>query len=153
MNSVLKRLTNKLLDTANKAVDGLVFTEKDLHEELLKYQDVISKQFVYFTELTTLEKERFLERVYHFRKSKKFHYTGLDTNPEIEILISACAVQITFGLRKYRMPFFTDIFVMADQYHFGFNQQDWVGHVNRTGICYHGSIFCMVITAIMINTM
>jgi hypothetical protein len=78
MNSVLKRLTNKLLTTANHAVDGLVFTEKELHAELMIYDAVISKQFVYFTELTLLEKERFLERVYHFRKSKKFIYTGLE---------------------------------------------------------------------------
>ena len=134
MNFFIKRLANKLLDTANKAVDGLVVTEDELHEELLNYQDVISKQVVYFTELNSLEKERFLERVYHFRKSKRFRYTGLDPNPEVEILISACAVQITFGLRKYKMPFFREIFVMADQYHLGLSQQDWVGHVNRTGI-------------------
>ena len=134
MNSFIKGLTNKLLDTANKAVNGLVVTEKELHDELMKYQDIITRQFVYYTELSQVEKERFLERVYHFRKSKKFHYTGLDPNLEIEILVSACAVQITFGLRKYRMSFFGEIFVVADQYHLGINQQDWVGHVNRIGI-------------------
>ncbi len=134
MNSVLKRLTGKLLETANKAADGLVFTEKELHQELNRYATVISSQLVYFTELTSLEQERFLERVYHFRKSKKFNFIGLIPKDEIEILISACAVEITFGLRKYKMPFFRNIYVMADQYHVGVNQPDWVGHVNRNGI-------------------
>ena len=53
---------------------------------------------------------------------------------EIEILISACAVQITFGLRRYKMPFFKEIQVLADQYQLGINQQEWIGHVNRRGI-------------------
>ena len=133
MNS-FKRLTNKLLTTANRVADGLVFTEKELHSELMNYAEIISNQFIYFRELTDLEKERFLQRVYHFRKSKKFLYTGLEAKDEIEILISACAVQITFGLRRYKMPFFKEIYVMADQYHLGINQQDWIGHVNRQGI-------------------
>jgi len=134
MNSILKRLATKLLETANQAADGLVYTEAELRELLMKYQDIITKQLVYFTELTSLEKERFLERTYHFRLSKNFHYTELEADDEIEILISACAVQITFGLRKYKMPFFEDIYVMADQYHLGLNHQDWIGHVNSNGI-------------------
>jgi len=133
MNS-FKRLTNKLLETANRAADGLIFTEKELHAELMRYEEIISKEFEYFRDLTDLEKERFLQRVYHFRKSKRFIYTGLDPQDEIEILISACAVQITFGLRRYKMPFFKEIHVLADQYQLGINQQEWIGHVNRTGI-------------------
>jgi Mlc titration factor MtfA (ptsG expression regulator) len=134
MNSVLKRLANKLLETANNAANDLVFTEAALHQELMKYEDIISSQLVYFTELTSLERERFLERTFHFRQAKTFNYTGLEKADEIEILISACAVQITFGLKKYKMPFFEDIYVIADQYHLGLNQQDWIGHVNRNGI-------------------
>jgi hypothetical protein len=111
-----------------------VFTAEELHEELKKYDTIIRNQVVYFTELASSEKERFLERVYHFKRSKTFHYTRLEPSQEVEILISACAVQITFGLRKYKMPFFKDIYVLADQYHLGINQQDWVGHVNRQGI-------------------
>jgi len=133
MNS-FKRLTNKLLETASRAADGLIFTEKELHAELMRYAEIISKEFEYFRDLTDLEKERFLQRVYHFRKSKRFIYTGLDPQDEIEILISACAVQITFGLRRYKMPFFKEIHVLADQYQLGINQQEWIGHVNRTGI-------------------
>src|SRR5206468_9367694 len=109
MNLVLKRLADKLVETANKAADGLIFTPAELHAELMLYDDVIGKHLVYFTELTALEKERFLERTYHFRKTKHFHYSGLEPSGEVEILISACAVQITFGLGKYKMPFFNDI--------------------------------------------
>ena len=134
MNFAFKRLADKLVETANKAADGLIYTPTELHAELIKYDEIISNHLVYFTELTALEKERFLERTFHFRKLKNFHYTGLDPSDEIEVLISACAAQITFGLTKYKMPFFKDIYVLADQYHLGANQQDWVGHVNRDGI-------------------
>src|SRR6516162_8387633 len=103
--NVFERLADKLLETANKAADGLVFTPAELHQELLHYDDIISKHIGYFTELTALEKERFLERTFHFRRTKNFHYTGLDASVEIEVLISACAAQITFGLREYKMPF------------------------------------------------
>ena len=134
MNSVLKRLTDKLFEKANRAVDGFKFTQIELQDELTKYESILTSQFVYFNELTPEEKGRFLERVYHFRKSKRFHYTGLSPDPAVEILVSACAVQITFGLRKYKMPFFNDIYILADQYQLGISQQEWVGHVNRRGI-------------------
>jgi Mlc titration factor MtfA (ptsG expression regulator) len=134
MNLVLKRLTSRLIQSANKVADGLVFTEEELQSTLFQYETIISKHSLYYTELTELERERFLNRVYHFRKSKEFHYNGLLAADEIEILVSACAVQITFGLRKYKMPFFKDIYLLADQYQMGMQQQEWVGHVNRSGI-------------------
>lgn len=99
-----------------------------------EHQNMIARQFQYFNELTPPEKERFLKRVYYFKQRKNFHYIGLEPSPEIPVLISAAAVQITFGLRKYRMPFFTDIYIMADAYIYGSSQDAWVGHVNREGI-------------------
>jgi hypothetical protein len=39
MNSVLKKLTNKLKQTANNAVDGLSFTERELQVELARYSN------------------------------------------------------------------------------------------------------------------
>jgi Mlc titration factor MtfA (ptsG expression regulator) len=134
MNSVLKRVTDRLMQSANKVVDGFVFSEKEIQSTLFRYEGIISKHFLYYAELTDLERERFLNRVYHFRKSKQFHYDGLLASDEIEILISASAVQITFGLRRYKMPVFKDIYVLADQYRMGLQQQEWVGHVNRSGI-------------------
>jgi MtfA peptidase len=108
--------------------------EIKLQKELEGYADLIAKQFDYFNELSIPQKQRFLRRVHSFREHKNFHYIGLEPLPEIPVLISAAAIQITFGLRKYKMSFFDNIYIMADEYLYGLGQQSWIGHVNRKGI-------------------
>ena len=108
--------------------------EQLIQKELEWYSGLIGQHFEYFNELSTQQKQRFLFRVHSFKNKKKFHYIGLEPSPQIPVLISAAAVQITFGLRKYKMSFFRDIYIMADEYTYGFSQQSWIGHVNRKGI-------------------
>jgi Mlc titration factor MtfA (ptsG expression regulator) len=105
-----------------------------LQKELEWYSGLISQHFEYFNELSDQHKQRFLLRVHSFRQKKEFHYIGLEASPQIPVLISAAAVQITFGLRKYRMSFFRRIYIMADQYTYGLGLEPWIGHVNRKGI-------------------
>ena len=105
-----------------------------LQKELEAHAELIGKHFEYFKELSTSHQQRFLRRVHSFKYRKKFHYIGLQPAPEIPVLISAAAVQITFGLRKYKMSFFDNIYIMADEYVYGLSQQPWIGHVNRKGI-------------------
>lgn len=50
------------------------------------------------------------------------------------ILISAVAVQLTFGLDKFMLNYFNDIFVLRDDYHYGFYSRPFMGHVDQTGI-------------------
>ncbi|HYF32922.1 MAG TPA: zinc-dependent peptidase [Chitinophagaceae bacterium] len=134
MRTPVEKAVQKLLASAKDLVDSLAVSEEELREELNLCESFIVPHFTYFNELTTEGKERFLRRVYSFKKNKNFHYSGLDPEPQMPVLISACAVQITFGLRKYRMPFFKDIYVMADQYTYGLSRHPWIGHVNRRGI-------------------
>jgi hypothetical protein len=61
--------------------------------------------------MTEQEKLHFLERLYRFKKGKKFHFVNLEKDNEMEALISAAAVQITFGLQKYCMNFFRNIYI------------------------------------------
>ena len=105
-----------------------------LQKELENYAQIIGKHFDYFNELSTPQKQRFLRRVHSFKSRKSFHYIGLQPLPEIPVLVSAAAVQITFGLRKYKMSFFENIYIMSDEYIYGLSQQPWIGHVNRKGI-------------------
>jgi len=132
--SLIQNVAKKLSASAKKVVDAFSISEAELHKELQQYQEYIVPHFTYFNELNDAGKERFLQRVFWFKRKKHFHYQGLQFEPRIPVLISACAVQITFGLRSYRMPYFKDIYVMADQYTYGLSTQPWVGHVNRQGI-------------------
>jgi hypothetical protein len=71
-----------------------------------EYGSIIGQYISYFNELPETGKKRFLERTILFRSIKHFSYIGMDEKKEIPILISAAAVQITFGLEKYELSIF-----------------------------------------------
>ena len=53
---------------------------------------------------------------------------------EIPILISAAPLQITFGLGKYELPFFKNIYVTPDAYQRTGEKEIFVWHVSPDGI-------------------
>ena len=54
----------------------MLLTKTKLNLKLSYYDEILNSRIVYYQELTKQEKERFLLRVYRFKKSKRFHYTG-----------------------------------------------------------------------------
>ena len=80
------------------------------------------------------EKRRFITRVYHFKSAKNFTCHGLEANQEIPVLISAAAVQLTFGLRKYKLTYFENIVVTSDAYSIPDFNAPVIGHVSPKGI-------------------
>ncbi len=98
------------------------------------YHYVISSNIRYYNYLTPQEQVRFLFRTYLFRQSKKFHYIEVQPSPEMPLLISAVAVQLSFGLDKFRLDYFRDIFVLRDDYHYGFYSRPFQGHVDQSGV-------------------
>ncbi|MEJ0105339.1 MAG: hypothetical protein WDO19_23500 [Bacteroidota bacterium] len=50
------------------------------------------------------------------------------------VLISAAAVQLTYGLRNYLLPFFKDIYITADAYSTKAANDLYIGHVSPDGI-------------------
>jgi len=98
------------------------------------YSNIISLYIPYFTRLPDELKKKFLERTYHFRSLKSFHFIGITEQAEIPILISAAAAQLTLGLEKYELPFFKDIYVTTDAYKSEGANELYVGHVAPDGI-------------------
>jgi len=98
------------------------------------YSAIINRALPYYSKLNETNKQRFLKRVYNFRKIKSFHFSGLESREEIMVLISAAAVQVSFGLKNYRLPFFSDIYVLADAYLALNAKEQYIGHVSPTGI-------------------
>jgi hypothetical protein len=98
------------------------------------YHSIISPQLKYYNRLNLEEQRKFLFRTYLFRKAKRFHYIEVTESAEMPILISATAVQLTFGLDKYMLNYFKDIFVLKDDYHYGFYSRPFQGHVDHSGI-------------------
>ena len=98
------------------------------------YHAVVSSRIKYYNRLSLEDQHKFLFRTYLFKKSKRFHYIEVHENAEMPILISAIAVQLTFGLEKFLFNYFDDIFVLRDDYHYGVYSRPFQGHVDQTGI-------------------
>ena len=64
------------------------------------YATLISRVLPYFDKLNGANKQRFLKRVYDFRKTKSFHFHGLNPSEELAILVSAAAVRVSFGVKN-----------------------------------------------------
>ena len=96
---------------------------------------VLEDNLDYFKKLNEAEKELFARRVVTFSKTKKWlGREGLEITDEMMILISASAVQLTFGLNFYLMPHFHTIKVYPDIYLNKFTQNRHKGEVNPRGI-------------------
>src|SRR4030095_12901266 len=114
---------------------GELITEETIPSELAdNYSGIISRVLPYFNQLNESNKQKFLNRVYNFKRSKSFHFHGLDQQEEIMILVSAASVQLSFGLKNYLLPFFKDIHILADAYQALDSKEAYIGHVAPTGI-------------------
>jgi MtfA peptidase len=98
------------------------------------YHTIVSSRIKFYNRLGLEDQRKFLFRTYLFKKSKRFHYIEVNENAEMPILISAVAVQLTFGLEKFLFNYFDDIFVLRDDYHYGMYSRPFQGHVDQTGI-------------------
>ena len=67
-------------------------------------------------------------------QAKKFKYIDIEEEEKIPLLISATAIQLTFGLNNYLLSYFKTIYVMRDNYRYGFSPVPFEGHVNEDGI-------------------
>jgi MtfA peptidase len=119
-------------------------------QEML-YHLVVSRFSRYYNRLDQAEKKKFLFRTYIFHKSKRFHYVDVQEKPEMAILISAAAVQLSFGLEKFSLNYFRDIYVLKDDYHYGFYSRPFQGHVDHTGIYLSWDNFLKGITGMTPN--
>ncbi|HLF44911.1 MAG TPA: zinc-dependent peptidase [Chitinophagaceae bacterium] len=134
MFSVLRNLNNLFVRTlpSRQAVpfSEEVVSEKDYNN----YSFIISGRINYFNELHPALKQKYISRVHNYINGKEFHYIGLEQNEEIPILVSAAAVQVTLGLKNYRMQHFKNIYVLADAYRMDNDEELYIGHVVPDGI-------------------
>ena len=101
-----------------------------------KYREILKKYFTYYIALTPKERVQFERRVMQFMRMKKFIPRQMkEVSIEMKILISACAIQLTFGLPRVYLRHFNKILVYPDNYYSTINQTYHKGEVNpRYGI-------------------
>ena len=87
----------------------LKFTNEILEKVLGKYNP-------YFNTLNELNKIKFIQRLQKFIAAKTFVIHSSEGFREMPILISAAAIQITFGLEKYLLERFSIIAIYPEEY-------------------------------------
>jgi MtfA peptidase len=133
MPGMFKKLFKKLSTDNKEGVSS--FAELDIPSESAdNYAAIISRVIPYFNQLNESNRQRFLRRVYNFKSSKTFHFHGFDRQEEVEILISAAAIQVSFGLKNYLLPFFKDLHILSDAYQAIDSNEMYIGHVAPNGI-------------------
>lgn len=98
------------------------------------YRELIFRNIRFFHRLDSEQQDKFLFRTYLFQRSRKFHYVGVEASPEMPVLISAVAAQLTLGLDKFKLNYFRDIYVLEHDYHYGYYSLPFMGHVDSSGI-------------------
>ena len=101
-----------------------------------KYQRILNKFVGYYKVLPSKDKQRFEQRVHRFILSKKFiSRSAGPVTDEMKVLISATAVQMTFGLTEIYLSNFDKILIYPDAYYSHVAQKYHQGEVNpRAGI-------------------
>ncbi len=137
MQGIFQRLNNFFTSrTENTVVEPQHHPEEiDISDEVFThYSFVIGSVFSYFNDLPQDSKLKFVKRVCQFKANKKFHFVGLEDKDDVAILVSASAIQVTFGLKDYMMSYFKDIYVLADAYQMDSEEELYIGHVAPNGI-------------------
>jgi len=136
MLGLLQRLNNFFFNRVDNTAPVPHHPEEtEISDELFShYSFVIGSLFSYFNDLPHESKVKFVKRVHQFKSSKKFHFVGVENKDDIAILVSASAVQVTFGLKNYMMSYFKDIYILADAYQMDNEEELYIGHVAPNGI-------------------
>jgi len=98
------------------------------------YSFLIGSVFSYFNDLSPENKRLFVHRVHHFKERKKFHFVGMEEKSDMATLVSASAIQVTFGLENYQLSHFQNIYILADAYRMENDDELYIGHVAPDGI-------------------
>lgn len=98
------------------------------------YHALFITRLRFYNRLNEEEQHKFLLRTFVFEHSKQFHFIDLTETAEKTALISAVAVQLTFGLKKFKLNYFRNIFILKEDYHYSHYSSPLEGHVDQTGI-------------------
>jgi len=97
----------------------------------LRYKESLQKHFIFYNKLKQKDKGRFERKVQYFISSKEFVPRGMKVvSDEMKALISASAVQLTFGLPSVSLSHFKTILVYPDNYYSHISRRYHKGEVN-----------------------
>jgi Mlc titration factor MtfA (ptsG expression regulator) len=120
----------------NKQIARQVFMDKHV-----VYSSMLDRFNPYYHSLPDGLKKRFLKRTLNFMTSKRFRYMEMEGEEHMPLLVSATAIQLTFGLNHYLLDHFHTIYILKSDYNYGLFSVPFQGHVNKDGIYLSWSNF------------
>lgn len=122
------------LDILGFYYNRVLFRHNISRQGYQRIEKLLSDHFSYFRELSPDGRSRFIKRVVVYSKGKTFvGMGGMKVTRPMELLISASAVQLTFGLKDFTMRFLEEIRVYPEPFVFGFRGQSMKGAVSPRG--------------------
>ncbi|MFT3825068.1 MAG: zinc-dependent peptidase [Chitinophagaceae bacterium] len=101
-----------------------------------KYDDILRQYMPYYRQLAVEQQELFLHRTLVFMSAKEFRFNNIEREERIPLLISAAAVQLTFGLDNYLLDHFTTIYILPNKYQYAGSEVPFQGHVSEEGVFF-----------------
>lgn len=96
---------------------------------------ILISKFRYYQKLDDRSKAKFLKRVIRFISVKEFRALGgLQITEEMVVLISASAVQLTFGLKEFQLGHFKKIFIYPKEFYSKAGRDYHKGETNLGGV-------------------
>ncbi len=96
---------------------------------------ILNDKFRYYQKLDDAGKTKFLKRVSRFIADKEFRaLEGLLLTEEMVVLISASAIQLTFGLEDYMLDHFSKIFIYPKEFYSRTSKTYNKGETNIMGV-------------------
>lgn len=96
-----------------------------------KHKEYLEKHFEFYKKLPPKSKQIFCGRVARFMSSKKFIPREMSqVTSEMKVLISASAIQLTFGFPRVNLSWFIHILVYPESFYSTTNQARHKGEVN-----------------------
>lgn len=93
--------------------------------------DLLNREFPYYQRLPEEQKKKFVRRVVCFRRYRKFRFNEIKYCSDKCYLISAPAVQLTFGLTDYLLGDFKTIHVINGEYRYYHYATPFQGHTSE----------------------
>lgn len=111
-----------------REIQILFFLRKLKKEEI----QILEKYFSYFRKLNRKHQAEFIRKLEMILCTKKFIGRGSisEVSSEMEVLIGATIVQVTFGWKRIRLPHFDKILIYPDSYYSSSLKRHHKGEVN-----------------------
>jgi len=112
----------------NQKLDNIYLSKKE------NYSSLLSMHNPYFRSLGTEMQDRFLKRVIFFIEGRDFQFVDMEEDEKMRVVITASAIQLTFGLGHFMMDYFKTIYVLKNKYRYQQSVQAFEGNVGDEGI-------------------